>query len=66
MARVIEFYVRDLTPKKVKRVPRDQRGKVIEFPKKKSAQSTETDQVRDVYEAGPIAVPWLGCFQPTV
>jgi hypothetical protein len=38
MAKVIEFYVRDLFPKKVKSVPRDQRREVIEFPKgKKSA-----------------------------
>lgn len=35
MAKMIEFHVRDLTPKKVKWVPRDQRGKVIEFPKGK-------------------------------
>jgi hypothetical protein len=38
MAKVIEFYVRDLTPK-VKWVPPEQRGKLIEFakPVKKSA-----------------------------
>jgi hypothetical protein len=62
MAKVIEFYIRDLTPKKVKWVPCDQRGKVIEFPKEKPAQSTKTDQVRDLYEAGPAAVSWPGCF----
>ena len=33
--KVIEFYVRDLFPKKVKSVPRDQLGKVIGFPKDK-------------------------------
>jgi hypothetical protein len=39
MAKIIEFYVRDLIPKKVKWVPVEQRGQVIEFPKvvKKSA-----------------------------
>jgi hypothetical protein len=39
MAKVIEFYVRDRTPKKVKRMPPEQRGKLIEFarPVKKSA-----------------------------
>ena len=39
MAKVIAFYVRDLAPKKVKRVPPEQRGKLIEFakPVKKSA-----------------------------
>jgi hypothetical protein len=35
MAKVIEFYARDLFPRKVKWVPPDQRGKVIEFPKDK-------------------------------
>ncbi|MFZ0322080.1 MAG: hypothetical protein WAL56_23335 [Candidatus Sulfotelmatobacter sp.] len=33
MAKVIEFYVRDLFPTKVKSVPRDQLGKLIEFSK---------------------------------
>jgi hypothetical protein len=39
MAKVIEFYVPDLFPRKVKWVPSEQRGQVIEFPKsvKKSA-----------------------------
>jgi hypothetical protein len=38
MAKVIEFYVRDRTPKKVKWMP-PERGKLIEFarPVKKSA-----------------------------
>jgi hypothetical protein len=35
MAKVIEFYVRDLFPRKVKSVPCDRRGEVIEFPKGK-------------------------------
>jgi len=33
MAKVIEFYVRDLILKKVTSVPCDRRGEVIEFPK---------------------------------
>jgi hypothetical protein len=39
MAKVIEFYVPDLFPRKVKWVPPEQRGQVVEFPKsvKKSA-----------------------------
>jgi hypothetical protein len=36
MAKVIEFYIRDLFPKKVKSVPRDQLGKLIEFPNDKA------------------------------
>jgi predicted phosphatase len=39
MAKIIEFYVPDPFPRKVKWVPSEQRGRVIEFPKsvKKSA-----------------------------
>jgi hypothetical protein len=62
MAKVIEFYVRDLTPKKVKWVPCDQRGKLIEFPKERSAQSTKTDQVRDLSDAGSVTASWPGRF----
>jgi hypothetical protein len=40
MPKVIEFYVRDLFPKKVRSAPRDQLGKVIEFPKDKPALDT--------------------------
>ncbi len=32
MARVIEFYVPDRFPKKMKRVPPEQRAKVMTFP----------------------------------
>lgn len=42
MAKVIEFYVRDLFPKKVKWVPRDQRGKVIEITKDKVSPSGQS------------------------
>jgi len=46
MAKVIEFYVRDLFPKKVKWLPRDQRGKVIEFPQEEPALANKPDQIR--------------------
>ena len=35
MAKVIEFYVRDLFPKKAQSVACDRRGEVIKFPKDK-------------------------------
>jgi hypothetical protein len=35
MAKVIEFYLRGPVPKKVKPVPIEQRGKLVEFPKGK-------------------------------
>jgi hypothetical protein len=37
--KVIEFYVRDLFPKKVKSVPSDQRPEVIEFPQGQANRS---------------------------
>jgi hypothetical protein len=42
MAKLIEFYVRDLFPKKVRSAPRDRRGEVIEFPKDKAAVASKT------------------------
>jgi hypothetical protein len=42
MAKVIEFYVRDLFPKKVQPVPCDRRGEVIEFPKGKATVAGRT------------------------
>jgi hypothetical protein len=62
MAKVIEFYVRDLFPKKVKWLPRDQRRKVIEFPKEESALANKADQIGELDEADLTAVSWPGCF----
>jgi hypothetical protein len=62
MAKVIQFYVRDLFPKKVKSAPRDRRGKVIVFPKEKSAVGGKTGKVRGFDEAGPIVASWPECF----
>jgi len=58
MAKVIEFYIRDLFPKKVKWLPRDQRGKVIEFPQEKSDSAAKADQIRKLDEAARTAVSW--------
>jgi hypothetical protein len=62
MAKVIEFYVRDLFPKKVKSVPRDQRREVIEFPKDKPTVADKTAKIRERDEGDPIAASWPGCF----
>ena len=59
---MIEFYVRDLFPKKVKGVPRDQPGTVIEFPRGKSALAAKADQIRELDEAGLTAASWPGYF----
>ena len=42
MAKLIEFYVRDLFPKKAKSVPRDRCGEVIQFPKDKADVASST------------------------
>jgi hypothetical protein len=62
MAKVIEFYARDLFPKKVKSVLRDRRGNVIEFPKDKAAAGGKTAKIQERDEGGPIVAPWPGCF----
>jgi hypothetical protein len=62
MAKVIQFYVRDLFPKKVKSVPRDRRAKVIEFPKEKAALDGKTGKVRGFDETDPRVASWPGCF----
>jgi hypothetical protein len=55
MPKVIEFYVRDLFPKKVRSAPRDQLGKVIEFPKDTAALASRTSKIRERGEGDPIA-----------
>jgi len=62
MAKVIEFYARDLFPTKVKSVPHDRRGKVIEFPKDKPAVAGKTANIRERDQDEPIAASWPGCF----
>jgi hypothetical protein len=62
MAKVIEFYVRDLFPKKVKSVPRDQLGKVIGFPKDKPALTSKTSKIPERDKDDPLAASRPGCF----
>ncbi len=62
MAKVIEFYVRDLFPKKVKSVPRDRRGEVIEFPNYKPTVEGKAAKIRERDEGNPFAASWPGCF----
>jgi hypothetical protein len=47
MAKVIEFYVRDLFPQKVKSLPHDRRSELIEFPKNKAAVASNTPGSHD-------------------
>jgi hypothetical protein len=62
MAKVIQFYVRDLFPTKVKSVRRERRGKVIEFPVDKPTVAGKTAKIRKRDEGGPITASWPGCF----
>jgi len=62
MAKVIEFYARDLSPKKVRSAPRDQRGKVIEFPKDKAAVASKTPKIPERDEGNSFGASWPGCF----
>jgi hypothetical protein len=55
MAKAIEFYVRDLFPKKVQSVPSDRRGAVIEFPEGKPTVAGQTAKIRNHDEGDPIA-----------
>jgi hypothetical protein len=66
VAKVIQFYVRDLFPKNVKSSPRGRRAKVIEFPKEKSALGAKTRKVRGFDDAGPIAAFGLDVSNLTV
>jgi hypothetical protein len=60
MAKVIEFYLRGPLPKKVKPVPIEQRGKLVEFPEAQFAQSKAED-ITERGEASP-TVLFYGCF----
>jgi len=62
IAKVINFYVRDLFPKKVKAVPRGPRGAVIEFPKDKPTVADKTPKIPERQEGNPFAASWPGCF----
>jgi hypothetical protein len=62
MAKVIEFYLRGPVPKKVKPVPIEQRGKLVEFPKQQFAAQSTTEDITERGEVSPSTVPFFGCF----
>ena len=53
MAKVIEFYLRGPVPKKVKPVPIEQRGKLVEFPKEQFAAQSKTEDITERGEVSP-------------
>jgi hypothetical protein len=62
MARVIQFYARDLFLPKGKSVPRDRRGKVIQFPKEKRTVVGKTAKMRERDQGDPMVPSWPVCF----
>ena len=62
MAMVIEFYLRGPVPKKVKPVPIEQRGKLVEFPKEKFGAQSKTEDTTERSEVSPATVLFFGCF----
>ena len=62
MAKVIEFYIRGPVPKKVKPVPIEQRGKLVEFPKEEFAAQSKTEEITERGEVRPPTEVFFGCF----
>jgi hypothetical protein len=62
MAKNIKFYPRGPVPKKVKPVPIEQRGKLVEFPKGKVAALSKTEDSTERGEVSPSTVLFFGCF----
>jgi hypothetical protein len=59
MAKVIEFYLRGPAPKKVKPVPIERRGMLVEFPKETFAVQSKTE---DITERGEVGQSTVLCF----
>jgi hypothetical protein len=62
MAKVIEYYVRDLFPKKAKSLPRDRCGEVIQFPKDKADVASSTPKIPERDESTPFATIGMDVF----
>jgi len=62
MAKVIEFYSRGPVPKKVKPVPAEQRGKLVEFSKENFVAQSKTKDNTEHGEGSASTVLFFGCF----
>ena len=62
MAKNNKFYPRGPVPKKVKPVPIEQRGKLLEFPKEQFAAQSEAEDITERGEVSPSTVLFFGCF----
>jgi hypothetical protein len=63
MAKVVEFYIRDLFTKKVKPVPHDRCGEVIQFPKDNPAVASNTQKITEHHEGNSFATLGLDAFR---
>ena len=61
MSKVIEFYPRGRVPQKVKPVPIEQRGKLVEFPKEQFDAQSQTENITQRGEAISSTVFCFGC-----
>lgn len=62
MAKLIELYLHGPVPKKVKPVPIEQRGKLVEFPKEKFGAQSKTEDLAERGEVRPSTILFFGCF----
>jgi len=62
MAKMIEFYLRGPVPKKVKPVPIEQRGKLLELPEEQFAAQSEAEDITERDEVSPSTVLFFGCL----
>ena len=62
MAKVIEFHLRNPAPKKVKPVPIERRGMLVEFPKEQFAAQSKTKDITERGEVSQSTVLCFGCF----
>ena len=62
MAKVIEFYPGCSLAKKVKPIPIEQHGKLIEFPKEKFGAQSKTEDIAERGEVRPSTILFFGCF----
>ena len=62
MAKVIEFYLRGPVPKKLKPVPIEHHGKLVEFPEEPYAARSKTEDIAERGEERPSTIFCFGCF----
>jgi hypothetical protein len=58
----MKFCFRDPVPKKMKPVPIEQRGKLVEFPKEQFTAQSKTEDATECGEVSPSTIIFFGCF----